>query len=182
MNDDRASRRLLEAVSFAARAHDGQRRKDRQTPYASHPFRVCLIVRHVFGIADPAVLAAAVLHDTIEDTPTDFDDLAERFGTDVAGWAAMLSKDMRLPEADRERAYKEALARAPWQVKMCKLGDMYDNLLDSGHLSGDKRLRTFRRCRGYLAALDAPDLPDAARQAHRRVTELLDGVESTPQK
>ena len=59
---------LLDAVSFAARAHQGQFRKDGRTPYASHPTRVCLVMRCVFGVEDPEVLAAAVLHDTIEDT------------------------------------------------------------------------------------------------------------------
>jgi len=71
-------RLVLDAVSFAGRAHQGQLRKDRQTPYACHPFRVALIVRHAFGVDDPEVLAAAVLHDTIEDTTTDFDDLYQR--------------------------------------------------------------------------------------------------------
>ena len=61
-------RTLLEAVSFAARAHRHQLRKDGETPYVAHPFRVCLIVRHIFGIDDPAFLSAALLHDTIEDT------------------------------------------------------------------------------------------------------------------
>src|SRR5262245_58512747 len=94
------NRTLLEAVSFAARAHRHQVRKDGQTPYAAHPFRVCLIVRHVFGIDDPEYLTAALLHDTIEDTTTDFDDIQERFGPRVAGSVAALTKDMRLPEAD----------------------------------------------------------------------------------
>src|SRR3954447_2724159 len=105
-------RPLLEAVSFAARAHRGQVRKDGQTPYAAHPFRVCLIVRHVFGIDDPEVLTAALLHDTIEDTTTDFDDLEERFGAPVAGWVAGLSKDTRLPDDEREAAYMATLAAA----------------------------------------------------------------------
>src|SRR5690349_24720355 len=96
---------VLEAVSFAARAHRGHTRKDGQTPYAAHPFRVCLIVRHVFGINDPEVLTAALLHDTIEDTATDYDDLAERFGPRVAGWVAALSKDTRVPDEEREREY-----------------------------------------------------------------------------
>ena len=43
-------RQLLEAVSFAARAHHGQMRKDHATPYVSHSFRVCLIVRDLFKI------------------------------------------------------------------------------------------------------------------------------------
>src|SRR5713226_1440591 len=91
-------RSLLEAISFAARAHQGQLRKDNRTPYASHAFRVCLIVREIFGVTDPEVLTAAVLHDTVEDTTTDHDDLAKQFGRQVADWVAALSKDKRLPE------------------------------------------------------------------------------------
>ena len=59
-----AVRPLLDAIAFAARAHRHQLRKDGQTPYASHPFRVCLVLRHVFGIDDPQVLTAAVLHES----------------------------------------------------------------------------------------------------------------------
>ena len=86
--------RLLEAASFAARAHRGQIRKDGQTPYAAHVVRVCLIVRHLFGIDDPSALTAALLHDTIEDTTTDRDDLIEKFGATVADWVALLTKDI----------------------------------------------------------------------------------------
>src|SRR5262245_40634751 len=89
---------LLDAVAFAARAHGHQVRKDGQTPYVSHPFRVCFVLRHVFGIEDEQVLTAAVLHDTVEDTTTDCDDLIERFGADVARWVAALTKDKRLPD------------------------------------------------------------------------------------
>ena len=71
----------LERCQFAARAHRQQIRKDRETPYVAHPFRVCLIARQVFGIDDPKVLMAALLHDAIEDTTTDRDDLIEHFGT-----------------------------------------------------------------------------------------------------
>src|SRR5581483_11387251 len=95
-------RSLLEAASFAARAHKSQLRKDKETPYVAHVFRVCLIVRHVFGIDDPTALAAALLHDTIEDTTSDRDDLIEKFGNTAAEWAALLTKDKRLPDEERE--------------------------------------------------------------------------------
>src|SRR5262249_39829081 len=124
----RTVRPLLEAVAFAARAHQGKLRKDGRTPYVSHVFRVCLVLRHVFGIDDRQALMAAALHDTLEDTDTDFDDLKQEFGEKVASWVAALSKDKRLQEEERERAYSEALARAPWQVKVCKLADVYDNV------------------------------------------------------
>lgn len=141
---------LLEAVSFAARAHRHQLRKDKETPYAAHPFRVCLIARHVFGIDDPKVLAAAVLHDTIEDTTTDYDDLVERFGPDVARWTAALTKDMRLPDAEREAAYHAQLAAADWPVQIGKLADVYDNLTDSYQLSETGRKKAIARSTEYL--------------------------------
>src|SRR3954454_7402176 len=127
-------RTLLEAAGFAARAHRNQLRTIRQTPYAAHPFRVCLIVRHVFGIDDPEVLTVALLHDTIEDTTTNFDDLEERFGARVAGWVAHLSKDTRLPDEERDAAYMGTLAAAEPAVKVVKLADILDNLTDSRHL------------------------------------------------
>src|SRR5437667_9713105 len=96
---------VLEAAAFAARAHHGQLRKDGETPYVSHVFRVCLILGNVFGMDDCQLLTTALLHDTVEDTTTDFDDLEDRFGREVAQWVAYLSKDKRLPERAREKTY-----------------------------------------------------------------------------
>jgi guanosine-3',5'-bis(diphosphate) 3'-pyrophosphohydrolase len=156
---------VFDAIAFAARAHRHQLRKDGQTPYVSHVFRVCLVARHVFGVEDPNVLAAAVLHDTIEDTTTDYDDLIEHFGPDVARWVAALTKDMRLPETDREAAYLKQLIDADWPVHACKLADIYDNLNDSRHLSPAARARTFRRARQYLDALQANPKPETTNAA-----------------
>jgi (p)ppGpp synthase/HD superfamily hydrolase len=164
--------RLLEAVSFAARAHRNQTRKDGRTPYVAHVFRVCLIVRHVFGIDDPRALTAAALHDTVEDTTTDFDDLEEAFGREVAEWATLLCKDKRLRDDEREEKYIAQLTRAPWQVKVCKLADVFDNLLDSKHLNPEQRERTRGRMRRYIDALGAA-LPTEARLAYEHVERLF---------
>lgn len=164
---------VLEAIAFASRRHQGQLRKDRQTPYASHVFRVAMIVRHLFRIDDPQILAAAVLHDTIEDTPTDYDDIAEAFGAQVADWVAALSKNTRLPDEAREAQYCEALTQAPWQVQVCKLADMTDNLIDSAHLSPNSRSRTQARIQGYLDAI-AANLRPEAQEAWETVKRLLD--------
>jgi guanosine-3',5'-bis(diphosphate) 3'-pyrophosphohydrolase len=101
-----------QAASFAARQHQGQLRKDGRTPYFAHPVRVALTVRHVFGVDDETALAAALLHDLIEDTTTDYDDLLEMFGKDVADTVAALTKDSRLPEEQREAAYDRQLSVA----------------------------------------------------------------------
>src|SRR5438445_3244063 len=168
-------RPLLDAVAFAARAHQGQIRKDGKTPYASHVFRVCLVLRHVFGVDDERALRAAVLHDTIEDTTTDFDDLQERYGAEVAGWVALLSKDKRLPDDQREAAYAAGLSAACWQVKVCKLADIFDNLIDSSTHVGDKA-RIFKRSRFYLDALKT-NLPKEAERPWRIVADLLAELE-----
>jgi guanosine-3',5'-bis(diphosphate) 3'-pyrophosphohydrolase len=163
--------RLFEAVAFAARAHRHQTRKDGVTPYASHAFRVGLVVRCVFGVDDPDVITAAVLHDTVEDTTTDYDELAELVGPRVAGWVAVLSKDKRLPEDERERRYAAGIAAGGWQVQVLKLADIYDNLLDAGRQGADKA-RTRRRSRFYLDAL-RPSLADEARPAFDIVRRLM---------
>lgn len=166
------NRPLLEAVAFAARAHGGQWRKDKVTPYVSHVFRACLIVRDVFGVADHAVLTAAVLHDTIEDTKTDFDDMAGLFGPRVARWVALLSKDKRLPAPEREAVYMRELSRAPWQVQVCKLADIFDNITDSVHTGPSQQAKTMSRSRAYLAALKK-GLRAQARRPFRIVARLL---------
>ena len=170
-------RSVLEAASFAARAHRHQVRKDGETPYAAHPFRVCLVARHVFGIEDPDTLTAALLHDTIEDTTTDFDDLEKQFGAKVAGWVAALTKDKRLPDDEREEAYMAALAASDPAVKLAKLADIYDNLTDSRKLSTAQRQRSIDRSKKYLAALDR-DLPPIARRPMEFVRRLLAQTEA----
>jgi guanosine-3',5'-bis(diphosphate) 3'-pyrophosphohydrolase len=168
----------LEAVAFAARAHRGQLRKDQATPYHSHVFRVCLVLRHVFGVADVSVLTAAVLHDTIEDTTIDFDDLEDKFGRTIAGWVRELSKDKRLPHDEREKEYCEVLANAGWEVQVCKLADIYDNVLDRNTLPEAQRSRGIENARRYLGALRS-NLKDEARDAWQQVAALLAELEAT---
>ena len=163
---------LLAAISFAARAHRHQVRKDGQTPYVAHVYRVAMILRHLFGVTDPKVLTAAVLHDTIEDTTTDFDEIAEAFGPDVATWVVALTKDKRLPEAEREEAYGKQLAAGGLPVCLCKLADVYDNLTDSRAMPAEKRAKTVANARRYLAVF-RPNLPAEARAAFALVEAKL---------
>jgi (p)ppGpp synthase/HD superfamily hydrolase len=119
------------AAAIAAHAHDGQIRKDGRTPYISHPMRVALTIVCVFGERDEHAITAALLHDVIEDTKVDYDDLEAAFGREVADIVAALTKDMRLPEHVREPAYDEQLAAGPWQARLIKLADVYDNFTDA---------------------------------------------------
>ncbi len=160
----------FEAAAFAARVHRHMLRKDGQTPYVSHVFRVALVVRQVFGFDDPRMLATALLHDTIEDTSTDYDDLFERFGPIVADWVATLTKDMRLPHEAREVAYVQALAAAAWPVKVIKLADIYDNLNDAQQLPAAAQRETLHKSRRYLDAL-RDNLPPEAQSAWQMVDQ-----------
>jgi (p)ppGpp synthase/HD superfamily hydrolase len=169
---------LFEAVAFAARAHRNHLRKDNQTPYVSHPMRVCLVVRHLFGFDDPRMLAAALLHDTIEDTTTDYDDIVEKFGPEVARWVAAVSKDSRLPFEEREEVYRKALAAADWQAKVVKLGDLYDNMGDCKHFSPNGQRNTAEKSRGYLNAV-RNGLPKEAEKAVQLVEKRLAELEAS---
>ncbi len=168
--------KLQAAISFALRKHQGQTRKDGQTPYAAHPVRVMVLVAGQFGVTDTDVLAAAVLHDVIEDTTADRDDLIERFGKRVAGYVAALSKDKRLPEDQREHEYLEALAAAPIEVKLCKLGDTLDNLSDVLGLGAAARRKALDKARQLLDRF-TPGFPDSWRHALECVREKVREVE-----
>lgn len=150
---------LLEAISFTSRAHRFQMRKDGSTPYSAHPMRVFGVVSQIFNVRDMTTLIASCLHDTIEDTTTDFEDIEERFGADVARIVAVLSKDSRQPEEHRESDYLRNLQSADDRAKTIKLGDIFDNLIDSKHLPPENRSKTILKARRLLDALsvDASD-------------------------
>ena len=162
-----------QAASMAARAHANQFRKDRQTPYVAHPFRVAMTVRHVFGCDDPIALAAAMLHDVIEDTTTDYDRLARRFGEEVATVVAIVSKDPRLPEDEREKKFYEQIAAGPWQARLVKLADAYDNLSDAPEVKMlEKALRAAHH------ALEAAGDDERLAEPKRIVTALIESKTS----
>ncbi len=167
-----------EAASFAARAHRNQFRRDGRTPYIAHAVRVAMVVTEVFDCHEPEIVCAALLHDTIEDTPTDYDDVAERFGLVVADLVAALTKNMTLPEGVREEDYDARLARAGWGARLVKLADTYDNLCDVANYPPErlasKREQSLERCRRAitLARPDASDNP-IVRAAVERVEALM---------
>lgn len=146
---------LQRAAAFSARAHAGQLRKDGLTPYAAHPVRVMLTLREVFGHDDAAALAAALLHDTIEDTTTDYDDLIEHFGAEVADLVVAVTKNSMLPEAQREREYDERLAKADWRARLIKLADVYDNFSDQPEGASRRKILTKVKRAVALAKADA---------------------------
>lgn len=143
------------AASFSARQHRHQIRKDGVTPYFSHVVRVGLTVMQVFGCHDDTVLCIALLHDTIEDTTTDYDAIESRFGAEIADGVVALTKNMSLPKDVREPEYDARIAKADWRVRLIKLADTYDNFCDSVNHHPDKvaakRLDAIEKCRRAIA-------------------------------
>lgn len=146
--------KILEAVSFGARAHAGQTRKDGVTPYFSHPMRVAMIVAG-WGVEDEDVLIAALLHDTIEDTTTDYDDISERFGARAANMVAALTKDSRLAEHERDHLYYRNLEGMGDGTRLIKLADSFDNLTDSS--SSKVPVKALEKAKKALALLSRGD-------------------------
>jgi (p)ppGpp synthase/HD superfamily hydrolase len=136
---------LAAAEEFARWKHQHQFRRDGITPYVEHPKAVMGILRDEFEVTDVDTLAAGLLHDTIEDTATDYDEVAERFGTRVADYVALLTKDKRLPEEKRERTYFARLARAPLPVRLCKIADSLHNVRDSDAAHRPKAVKKARK-------------------------------------
>lgn len=155
------------AARFAARAHRHQVRKDGVTPYFSHPCRVAMTVAVVFGCVDEVALSAALLHDTIEDTTTDFDDLAEEFGVEVAEIVASLTKNMAMPEKVREADYAARLSKADWRARLIKLADQHDNVCDAvaSGWSGEKMKKVVGKAEhaATMAEVDAAAHGESAR-------------------
>jgi guanosine-3',5'-bis(diphosphate) 3'-pyrophosphohydrolase len=125
----RGIRLVLEAADFAAERHRGQTRKGADAaPYINHPLEVSRVLCEEGGVTDPELIAAALLHDTIEDTPTVYDDLAERFGERVAGLVVELTDDKRLPKQARKlEQVRHAPGLSPG-AKLVKLADKLCNL------------------------------------------------------
>ena len=109
-----SSQLLVEADAVAAKAHAGQvRNGSGGMPYIEHPRAVsALLAEH--GCEDEQVLAAALLHDVVEDSETTLDDLRERFGEPVAGLVAALSDDESIDDYRARKAeHRERVSTAP---------------------------------------------------------------------
>ena len=158
---------LLQAICFAADKHRDQRRKDPgASPYINHPLAVADVLARVGGVDDPVTLVAAILHDTVEDTKTSFNELEALFGPEIRAIVAEVTDDKKLPKAERKRLQVEHASSLSARAKTVKLGDKISNVIDvtnsppSGW-SDARRLeyldwsaRVVEGCRGTNAALE----------------------------
>jgi len=120
---------IMQAADFAARRHAGQRRKGvTAEPYVNHLIEVASLLAEATGGSDPALIAAALLHDTLEDTATEYEELDARFGSDVASLVAAVTDDKSLPKTERKRRQIESAPGATPRTKLLKIADKTSNV------------------------------------------------------
>jgi len=115
------------AIEVAAKAHQNQFRKTTDTPYISHPYAVGLLLAQ-FGCSEE-VIAAGILHDTVEDTEITLEYIRENFGDKVASIVEGCSEpDKSLPWKARKRHTIEFLKTASLEVRMVTCADKLHNI------------------------------------------------------
>lgn len=122
---------IVKAVAFAADKHRNQRRKDDEaSPYINHPIALANVLANEGGVTDVAVLCAAVLHDTIEDTETTSAELTAIFGPQVAAIVLDVTDDKTLDKDVRKQLQIEHAPHLSREAKLVKLADKICNLRD----------------------------------------------------
>lgn len=120
---------LARAFDFACQSHTPQRRKGAAAePYVNHLADVALRIAEATEGRDASLVAAALLHDTIEDTPVTHDELEVAFGPDVAGLVAEVTDDKSLEKHVRKERQVAGAHGKSDRAKMLKLADKASNV------------------------------------------------------
>ena len=154
---------ILRAAAVARDAHKGQERKYSGRPYITHPGRVAARASILPG-ATEALVAAAWLHDTVEDTDITLDDIKASFGEEIASIVDGLTNRFdkaSYPDMNRKArksAEHERLAKAPHEVKLLKVLDRIDNLREMSVEDEGFTKLYIRESRDLLIAVGDADL------------------------
>ena len=132
---------VSDSKKFAKKKHQHQFRDDKKTPYWKH-LEIVVNNLKALGINDQRTYCAGWLHDTIEDTDTDFDDVEKEFDKKTAEIVATVTKDTRMRKKEREIAYCKQLKKGSWQAQIVKFADILANLED---LKNAKRPNNWKR-------------------------------------
>src|SRR6185437_4969325 len=159
---------LAQAADYAARQHIAQRRKgEAAEPYINHLTEVASLLAEATDGDDVVLLMGGLLHDTLEDTDSTYEDLVWRFGPEVAALVVEVTDDKSVPKEERKRLQVETTPHKSRRAKLLKIADKTSNLrgLVTSPPTGwtRERLRDYvdwaeavvRSCRGLNAALDA---------------------------
>jgi GTP diphosphokinase / guanosine-3',5'-bis(diphosphate) 3'-diphosphatase len=164
---------FIDAVAFAATKHRMQRRKDVEaSPYINHPIALAHVLALEVDVGDENVLISAILHDTIEDTKTTFEELRERFGLSIAQTVAEVTDDKALSPSRRKELQVEHSPHLSECAKLIKLADKICNLRDLAN--APPKDWDIRRRREYFDW--AKRVIDGLRGVHPRLEALFDAA------
>jgi HD domain len=177
-------RRLERALDLAGRVHAADRRQ--REPYVNHLLRVAIRILSYYGVRDPDVVCAALLHDAVEDHPAELAAsrrqqagdggqqaalaaVAAEFGSRVADLVAAVTNPVWRPGRDQHEQYREHVAASlegcPW-ARVIKVSDFTDNGVGLIHTTGPALDR--------LAGKYAPLVPVLREMIARPDTPLSD--------
>jgi (p)ppGpp synthase/HD superfamily hydrolase len=180
----RRSPLVRKALAVAAAAHQGQVRKGSGRPFVLHPVAVAQLLVEA-GCPDE-VVAAGLLHDTLEDTSLTLGDLRAWFGGEVASTVAGCSEPHKsVPWEKRKKQTLNTLKTAPWEVRVVTCADKLDNVLSMAveyREQGDALWRRFSRGRDdqawyYRSVVErisqGPELHDAGLELLSQLREAV---------
>lgn len=166
VTQSRSAKLVAELALKAAKKHHGSQLRKDGTLAVDHLRRTAAVAEEiaaVLGLSDShrsECLCTALLHDFIEDTRADFEDVVQifehdeigdsAFGVRIANLVACLSDDKRKPESERHEEYVLSIGQAPLVAKVVKLADTLDNLRHVDVLADATRSRIKRKLRRLL--------------------------------
>jgi len=130
IGDEFAVGSLLACIDFSARKHKLQRRKGDNSAYINHPIGVALSLWNEGGVRDLDVLKGAILHDTVEDTDANFQEIEDSFGKHVRRIVEEVTDDKSLSKEKRKQMQVEHAQTISTEAKLVKLADKLYNLRD----------------------------------------------------
>lgn len=166
---------ILKAAALAAKAHEGQKRKYTNFPYITHPARVAGRVGILPGVTEEMV-AAAYLHDVLEDTTVTKDEIELETNAQVAFYVDCMtnkSKDSGLPRAERKAMDRKHLSEVPFEIKQIKALDRMDNLLEMTGASADFKKLYIEESLLLADALGTGALVDELRSIARNMKDSV---------
>lgn len=185
MTMDKSTSKLHEAVKWASEVHQGfDRSGEDSLPYVTHVLEVVSELRYVGGVTDENMLVAAALHDIVEHGGVTAAQVAKRFGTEVGGLVAELTRTEPTPEqieglSDREvydlrsRLLLEDIGRMSKPAQTIKLADRISNLTHTLRTrKGGKKKRYVKQTERILATISRKTNLGLWTKLYRMVVEI----------
>lgn len=170
--------RYVEAMRFAAAKHNGQKEPGHDLPYLVHLVSVAAEVIAALPttkLAHPDLaVVCALLHDVVEDTGTPVDEVAAKFGEDVAAGVSALTKNDKLPKPEQMPDSLRRIRAQPPEIAVVKLADRITNLSDPPHYWTVEKRRAYRE----EAIVIADTLGDASPTLEARIRARIERYKS----